>query len=266
MASPSHKWYNTVKEEIGMGLIIALVVVIIVGVIIDQKTQVQMKKNNFLKWQKQIEKLADSFELDVIRNNRIFESYKKLVQDNMAIDSSGYYFHQWVERNHYYALLAALRKIFFNVNNQKEYSLLKIITQLKDNGNTVTKQNYPKYFKYKFPETDIRYHVGINSATEGFFDSSGKLSQEKLKKDEEYLGKAKRKLKFINERVLHNQEKPESLLPSDKELEEIISRLREMLHQYRTFFACGLDVSWSIEGDLSWMEVFKEPWFKEDKI
>ena len=60
-------------------------------------------KDDFPKWQKQIEVLAAHTEQDLVNNPRVFERYKAIVQGNKAVDfPNGTRFHVWVERNHYY--------------------------------------------------------------------------------------------------------------------------------------------------------------------
>lgn len=214
-------------------------------------------KDDFPKWQRQIEELADHVEQDVISNVRIFEHYKGLVRGNNAVNfPNGARFHLWVERNHYYALLAAIRKIFL-AKDSNEVSLLKIIDALLKSGNIVNAQNYPALIGAD--GNSLTGAAAAASASEGFFDKDGNLDATKLRQDKEFLENTLRpQLVFINQKVLHIQKNPKALTPSDDELSKNISKLKDMFREYRLFLT-GSDVAWSIE-DASWMSVFHIPW------
>lgn len=215
---------------------------------------------DYPKWQTQIEELASHFELDVISNQRIFEHYKSIVKGNSKIDvSHGYRFHRWVEHNHYYAVLAALRKIFFNTD-KNEFSLLKIINELLGSGNVVTRRNYPAHIGVD--GTNLIGAAAATSASTGFFASNGQLSTGKLEQDKSDLEAMSQQLSFINERVLHIQKNPKALPPSDNELVGIVKKLSDMLEGYRLFLT-GHHTAWSIE-DFSWGEIFTQPWMPGD--
>lgn len=216
-------------------------------------------KIDFPKWQNQIEELASHFELDVISNAHIFERYKAMVQANSDIDSPiGAPFHQWVERNHYYGLLTALRKIFL-LKDKNEVSLLKIINELINSGTVVTTQNYPGLIG--ITGTDLASVAMATSASSGFFDSSGKLAIKKLKGDKNFLENTMRsQFKFTDEKVLHIQKNPKALILSDVDLEQFINKLQGMLEEYRLFLT-GSTVLWG-EEDTTWGQIFLKPWKK----
>lgn len=214
-------------------------------------------KDDFPKWQKQIEELADHVEQDVISNLRIFKQYKDTVRGNSSVNfPNGARFHLWVERNHYYAVLAALRKVFL-ANDKNEVSLLKIIDELIGSGNIVNAQNYPTLLGM-----DGTSFIGASaaaSASEGFFGDDGKLDIQKLTQDKDFLTKTLRpQLKFINEKVLHVQKNPKALTPDEAELEKNIEKLKDMFREYRLFLT-GRGIEWSTE-DANWISVFHIPW------
>ena len=217
-------------------------------------------KNDFPKWQKQIEELASHIEQDVVSNLRIFKHYKEIVRGNQAVGfPNGARFHLWVERNHYYALLAALRKVFLS-NDKNEVSLLKIINELVNSGNIVDARNYPSLLGI-----DGNTLIGASaaaSASKGFFGVDGKLDIQKLTQDSDFLTKTLRpQLKFTNEKVLHVQKNPKALTPDEAELELNIEKLKTMFREYRLFLT-GSDTAWSIE-DASWISIFSTTWLDQ---
>lgn len=218
-------------------------------------------QQEFAKWQSQIELLVNHFELDVINNNRIFDRYRELVLSNDTINfPNGSQFHLWVERNHNYALLAALRKIFFATKDKNEVSMSKIIVGLKNSGNAVTRQNYPEHIG--IVEVNDLVQSLVDSACRNFFDLNGKLAIDRLNKDLAVLKNACRRLAFINERVLHIQKKSEALTPSDEDLKKLIDELEKMLLRYRLFLS-GHHTDLSPE-DSSWIGIFNKRWVAED--
>ena len=218
-------------------------------------------QQDFEKWQKQIEDLAAIFEMDVISNPRIFEEYKKIVRNNAAVNfPNGGRFHLWVERNHYYALLAAIRRIFFNLGDSREFSFIKIIDGLLASGGGINTGTYPGLIGVT--GTGLISAAAASSASQGFFDQNGQLSRPKLTADRAVLMDAKRQLKFINERVLHNQQSPTAHIPSSSDLKQIVKTLGDLLKEYRLFLG-GSTIAWSI-ADYSWVEIFTRPWIDKN--
>ncbi|HEY5667682.1 MAG TPA: hypothetical protein VIR03_00795 [Candidatus Saccharimonadales bacterium] len=211
--------------------------------------------SDYPKWQIQITKLANHFELDVIDAQRVFNRYKDLVNNNSAINTTGAHFHKRFERNHYYTVLAAIRKVGF-ATDKNEFSLLKIVQELIGSGGVVTRQNYPGLIGL-LDEGAVSRAL-IESASVGYFEPGGKLNTDALRKDEQALVGMRDKLKFVNERVLHLQKNPAAAIAPEGDLEDIIEQLKVMIRKYRLFLT-GHDIEWSIEVP-SWVTIFTQPW------
>lgn len=209
-------------------------------------------------YKNQIIELVSFFEEDIKSNQRIFNHYKGIVESNDLIGfPKGARFHLWVERNHFYALYAGLRKMFFG-RDTKENSLLTIIESLLSDGMTLTKAEYTK--SLKIPNNMIGKSV-VESIIGNLFDTCGHLNGEALMHDKAAILEIKSKLKFINQGVLHIQKSQKALVPQRADIDESIETLGILLKKYELFLT-GNHVEWAIP-EYTWVDIFTEPWIHD---
>ena len=204
-------------------------------------------------YNKQIINLVSFFEQDVKSNQRMFNYYKEIVESNNSIGfPKGARFHLWVERNHFYALYAGLRKMFFG-RDVKENSLLTIIESLLNDGMTLTRADYAK--SLKLPDANIE------SIISNLFDTNGHLNGEALMQDKTTILEIKSKLQFINQGVLHIQKKQKALVPKSDDVDKSIESLSVLLKKYELFLT-GAHIAWALP-EYGWVDIFTEPWIND---
>lgn len=207
----------------------------------------QQKLEKWLKWIAEVHKDAE----ELLQSQYIFAAYVELVKNNPDIESPAD-FHWWT-RNNYISYIA------MSIRRQAEWkdpdiiSLAKLLHEMQESPEVVTRQWYKDTFQYDWSDTDFNNVAGKGA----HFDPL--IAQ----KDLETLTILSLNItKFADRKIAHKSKQPVPTVKFD-EIDGFIAEFEKILKKYILLFTASGYTGLRPIHQYDWEKIFTKPWIKK---